>query len=292
MPAATIHQKMQLALAQELRADRPLGPCAKLIKRVLEANESEAGTDFAREPDLDDPAQAEAHRAMEAIRRAFEREFGVDNSWPNVTLVVSYPPDGRIGVATTEPEPVYALEALKAGWGTRAPRLPTAGRAAVTESGEMVPKEYVTQALAAGAELAQRVRDANQSERRRLEARIAQLRAEVERLAEGARRGDGGDRAASPMTSDYYQRTLRWGRGWMIVEGPSPYIQLLFRSKLLHEHGMFMLGLQTKYGERWHWWQLKPPMRSWTIRFEDPPTPVEEVAAWALTAVAIWRMVR
>jgi hypothetical protein len=91
----------------------------------------------------------------------------------------------------------------------------------------------------------------------------------------------------------YYQRTLRWRGGWMVVEGPSPYIQLLFRrSRELHEHAMFMLGLQDKYESRWPWWRMTPPPRHWNIRFEDPPTPPEELAAWALTVVAIWRMLR
>lgn len=94
---------------------------------------------------------------------------------------------------------------------------------------------------------------------------------------------------ADPVS--YYQRRVRWKGGWVIVEGPSPYIQLLFRrSKELHETGMFFLGLEDKYGQRWPWWQLKPPVRAWNIRFEDPPTMIEQLLAWALTAVAIWRM--
>lgn len=75
--------------------------------------------------DPKDPAQVLVHRAMEAVQRAFVAEFGLDPQVPNVTIVVSAPPDGRIGIASTEPNPNDVLGALQAGWGAvhRAVRL-------------------------------------------------------------------------------------------------------------------------------------------------------------------------
>ena len=93
----------------------------------------------------------------------------------------------------------------------------------------------------------------------------------------------------------YYQARLRWGRGWFIIEGPSPYIRLLFRRpKELHEFAWFMLQQESKTWFRsWApWWVLRIPSRPWDVRFEDPPMPHEELAAWALTAVALWRALR
>lgn len=80
---------------------------------------------FRPEHDPDDPAQALAHRAMEAVKRAFIAEFALDAERPNVTIVVSSPPDGRVGIASTEPTPELVLLALKTGWGAvhRAQRL-------------------------------------------------------------------------------------------------------------------------------------------------------------------------
>ncbi len=66
-----------------------------------------------------------AERAIEAIKKAFAEEFKNDPEWPQVTLVVSVPPDGMVVVASTEHESKWILAALKAGWGAihRAVRL-------------------------------------------------------------------------------------------------------------------------------------------------------------------------
>lgn len=69
------------------------------------------------EPNLNDPAQAMVHRALEAIQRAFKEEFAGEKHTPNVTVVATVPPDGRVGVASTEPDPRTTLLALKMGWG-------------------------------------------------------------------------------------------------------------------------------------------------------------------------------
>lgn len=68
-------------------------------------------------PNLADPAEAMAHRAMEAITRAFREEFAIDAVGPNVTVVVAVPPDGRIGIASTEADPNDILHVLQMGWG-------------------------------------------------------------------------------------------------------------------------------------------------------------------------------
>lgn len=72
---------------------------------------------FHSQHDPKDPADVLTHRAMEAIKRAMVMEFGLDKESPNVTVVVSVPPDGRVGVASTEPTPELVLLALKMGWG-------------------------------------------------------------------------------------------------------------------------------------------------------------------------------
>lgn len=58
-----------------------------------------------------------AERAIEAIKAAFGQEFADEEHWPQVTLVVSLPPDGEVVVASTEAEPKWILGALKMGWG-------------------------------------------------------------------------------------------------------------------------------------------------------------------------------
>lgn len=70
-----------------------------------------------RTPNLSDPAEAMAHRAMAAIQRAFREEFMLEAVGPNVTIVVAVPPDGKIGIASTEPDPNLVLYALKMGQG-------------------------------------------------------------------------------------------------------------------------------------------------------------------------------
>jgi hypothetical protein len=72
---------------------------------------------FAFEPDMSDPAQAIVHRAVEACKRALMEEFGSDVDVPNVTVVTSVPPDGRIGVASTEPNAELVHEVLMLGMG-------------------------------------------------------------------------------------------------------------------------------------------------------------------------------
>lgn len=74
-------------------------------------------TPMHKDPNLADPAEAMAHRAMEAVKRAFREEFLLDAVGPNVTIVVSVPPNGKIGIASTEPDPNTVLYALKMGWG-------------------------------------------------------------------------------------------------------------------------------------------------------------------------------
>lgn len=71
---------------------------------------------FSNEPITDHPSDLYSKRAMEAIKEAFAREFSQEDA-PNVTLVCAMPPDGRVAIATTEPDPDDALLALRAGWG-------------------------------------------------------------------------------------------------------------------------------------------------------------------------------
>lgn len=73
--------------------------------------------DLHATPNPEDPGEALAHRAMQAIQRAFMEEFAGEPVVPNVTIVVSAPPDGRVGIASTEPDAETILLALKMGWG-------------------------------------------------------------------------------------------------------------------------------------------------------------------------------
>lgn len=102
-------------------------PAGELIHELLVAfdREHQPEDDFSYQPNMADPAQAAVHRAMEAIKKAYVAEYGEDEDAPNLTVVASLPPDGRVGIATTEPSPELALEALHAGWGAvhRAMRL-------------------------------------------------------------------------------------------------------------------------------------------------------------------------
>lgn len=99
--------------ARQLRAM----PEAERRKMFAEFDRKYPSSPLHRTPNLADPAEAMAHRAMEAITRAFREEFVLDAVGPNVTVVVAVPPDGRIGIASTEPDPNDILHALKMGWG-------------------------------------------------------------------------------------------------------------------------------------------------------------------------------
>lgn len=70
------------------------------------------GREFGYEPDLSDPSEAAAHRAMMAVQRAFREEYAGEKEGPNVTIFASVPPDGRVGIATTEPDLELALAAV------------------------------------------------------------------------------------------------------------------------------------------------------------------------------------
>jgi hypothetical protein len=74
-------------------------------------------TDITREPNHEDPAQMLVHRTTEAVMRALEEEFTFDELLPNVTVVASVPPYGRVGVASTEPDLTTTLYALSLGAG-------------------------------------------------------------------------------------------------------------------------------------------------------------------------------
>ncbi len=96
---------------------------------------------------------------------------------------------------------------------------------------------------------------------------------------------------ASPTGTDYYRAVARFhDGGWFILEGRSPWIEHYFRHDLIGEHARWWLKLQMRYAPKWRWWQLKPPAPPYTFRIEPAPLPHEEAAAWALTAVAIWKM--
>lgn len=75
-----------------------------------------ADEDIADDPD--DPAQRLVHRTMEAVQRAIEVEFAANELAPNVTVLASVPPHGRIGIATTEPDLTTAMYALNLGLGS------------------------------------------------------------------------------------------------------------------------------------------------------------------------------
>lgn len=58
------------------------------------------------------------HRAMERTKAALAEEFKDEPEWPQLTMVCSAPPDGKVAVGTTEATLEYALESLIAGTGT------------------------------------------------------------------------------------------------------------------------------------------------------------------------------
>lgn len=80
-------------------------------------NDLSSGRGFSYSPDLTDSGEAAAHRAVMAVQRAFKEEYAGERQGPNVTIIASVPPDGRIGIATTEPDLELALAALLEGQG-------------------------------------------------------------------------------------------------------------------------------------------------------------------------------
>lgn len=76
----------------------------------------DTGTAFRAEP-LDFPADQFSKRTMQAVQRAFAEEFADDDFVANVTIICTMPPDGRVAVASTEPDPNDILDALRMGWG-------------------------------------------------------------------------------------------------------------------------------------------------------------------------------
>jgi hypothetical protein len=113
-----IYARMRAVVAAE-EARGKHTPAGELLHELLVAYDRahEPEDTFRYEPNLADPAQAAVHRAMETIKRAFIAEYGDEPQTPNLTVVASVPPDGRVGIATTEPSPELCLEALQAGWG-------------------------------------------------------------------------------------------------------------------------------------------------------------------------------
>jgi hypothetical protein len=71
-----------------------------------------SGSGMRAEPDLTEPVEAQVYRAMEAIKRAVLEEFADDDLGPNLTVIAALPPDGRVGLASTEPGAPEILLAL------------------------------------------------------------------------------------------------------------------------------------------------------------------------------------
>lgn len=72
---------------------------------------------ITKQPDLNMVEQEIVHRAIKACRPAIAKEFKDDDYMPRLTIVVTVPPDGRVGIASTEDHAVYLLEALQMAWG-------------------------------------------------------------------------------------------------------------------------------------------------------------------------------
>jgi hypothetical protein len=89
--------------------------------------------------------------------------------------------------------------------------------------------------------------------------------------------------------ADYYRAQVRFGRGWFILEGRSAWIEHYFRHDPIGEHARWWLKMERRHATRWRWWQLRPPSPPFSFRIEDPPRLHEEIAAWAITAVAVWK---
>lgn len=106
----------ELAWSFWLASMRHLETLRTFMGRTLPEIPDDGSPTFSSQPQTGHPSDQYSKRAMEAIKEAFAREFAAEDA-PNVTLVCAMPPDGRVAIATTEPDPDDALLALKAGWG-------------------------------------------------------------------------------------------------------------------------------------------------------------------------------
>lgn len=66
---------------------------------------------------LDHEAGKHAYRTMEAIKGLMLEMYPEPTIAPNITMVLTMPPDAKCVVATTEPNRPYALMALQGGMG-------------------------------------------------------------------------------------------------------------------------------------------------------------------------------
>lgn len=89
----------------------------------------------------------------------------------------------------------------------------------------------------------------------------------------------------------YYRAVGNLGRGRIIFEGSDPMIAHMLEPGPLGDHARWWMK---RRGEEWlrSWpawkvWQIGFPPRPYEVRFEEPYTPVEELAGWAITAAAI-----
>jgi hypothetical protein len=90
-----------------------------VMQRMLERIEArpEQEVDLHAAPNLDDVGEAAVHRAITTVQGAIGAEYADDELMPNLTVVASVPPDGRVGIASTEPDAGSILYALEMGWG-------------------------------------------------------------------------------------------------------------------------------------------------------------------------------
>lgn len=106
-----------LAKAQGLEEhDVPSAFAEAVAEYFREASNMDAQS-MTLQPDLDAVEQEIAHRAIKVCRRAIAKEFKDEDYVPRLTVVVTVPPDGRVGIASTEDHAVYILEALQMAWG-------------------------------------------------------------------------------------------------------------------------------------------------------------------------------
>lgn len=94
---------------------------SEAIADAIKANDDPTTSmELSPTPDQDDAAQVLAQAYLEATMETFKQvdaEIGDRETRPNVTIVLGYPPDGRIALASTEPTE-YILMALHAGIGS------------------------------------------------------------------------------------------------------------------------------------------------------------------------------
>lgn len=106
-----------LAKAQDLEEhDVPSAFAEAVAEHFRIASHMEA-EQFKDVPDLDHIEQEIVHRAIKAVKGPLEKEFRHEDYMPRLTIVVTVPPAGRVGIASTEEHAVYILEALQMGWG-------------------------------------------------------------------------------------------------------------------------------------------------------------------------------